>query len=153
MTIQELQKQHRAAQDSRRALETELRELPSKLDYALSMAEVDTIQKLNKRRAELPAELQLASSIEHARYGQFVKAQTKYESELEAEAQQQVDEIEDRLLRRRKEWAAEEAGLLQALEKAQIRRNSHTREVEVWGVRFGTADARYRAAVAEQQAA
>jgi hypothetical protein len=144
---------HQEAQAARRALELEQRELPGKLDYAISQADVGEIQTLNRRKRELPEAYQTASAIEHSAYGAFVKAQSKQEAELWDEAQAAADAAENQLVSRRKEWAEEDALLVQALEKAQIRRSSHEREVEAWSTRFSRADARFRGAIAEQQEA
>jgi len=153
MSNKELQEEHQEVQASRRALELELHNLPANLESAIQQANVAEIQRLNKRKRELPEELQTASALEHAAYGKFCRAEMDRELQLTETAQTKVDQAETELSRRHAEWVTAQTELSRVLERAQIERNGHQREVETWQARFNEADARFRAAVAEQQAA
>ena len=144
---------HREAQDARRALEQEQRELPAQLDFAVSGADVARIHALNKRKRELPGEIQAASAVEHATYGALVRAEQQSELALYEVAQSQLDQAEAELVKKRAEWAQEDRKLADEVDRWTVKRNQHEREHEAWSARFSTADRRYRQVIGKQQEA
>lgn len=151
--LQEKRNAHRQAQEARRALEKEQSELKGRIEYAVSGADVGELQRLNKRKRSIPEELQLASQVEHAAYGQYVKGEQQNEGRLKREAEQEHKAAMDQLIKRDKEWNVERNALSAAVDKAQRAVNVHEREIEAWSTRFTVADTRYRQAVSEQEAA
>jgi hypothetical protein len=149
--LQSKRNAHREAQETRRALEQEQREIPGKLEYALSGGDVEAIHELNRRKREIREDIQNASAVEHASYSALVRAEQAAELSLYETAQEQLDQAEAKLFARREEWRKEEAALAAEVDKWTVKRNHHEREYEAWSTRFSTADGRYRQAVAEQE--
>jgi hypothetical protein len=151
--IHELMRVHNKARNERRELEREQNELPAALEYAMSQSDVAEIQRLNRRKRELPEEYQVASSVEHAAYSKLSRVQSNEQQRLATEAHRGAERAAERLSLLRHENRLADELAVKALEKQQRAADVAEREVETWATRFSQADSRFRAAIKEQQPA
>jgi len=135
-------------QHDRRRLEAELAEIDIQLRGAINSGDLDALDVLTTRKAELP-KLFIAASIAEttARQDAFNAEDAANVKELQA-AEDDRDKLQSAIAKRRREFDEEMAGLTAQLQRAEIRVSSATGAISASRNVGASNDAGYKESLA-----
>jgi DNA repair exonuclease SbcCD ATPase subunit len=124
-----LEERHSQLRAERRALEAELAEIDSRLRTAITLGDLEALETIQARKANLPALFIAASTAEtNARRALFNVGYMAQVADLES-AQADRDKLQAKLTKRKQEHAAEIAALEADLQEAERRVNEATANI------------------------